>query len=1450
MRRRFFNWALWFALLSITAISSMKPLSAAPSPEKVEQDQLSLPAPLEPWRDWLLAGQPERKCARGEGGALCTWPTALVLQLGETQGRFSLRARLDRAAYLPLPGAGAIWPESLRDEEQRELIVERDSSGRPQVWLSAGTYGLHGIFRWQTQPEFIQVPAGLGLIQLYQGAIRVAHPRRDDQGRLWLNAEAEATTEADQLRLEVHRQLRDGVPLSLETRLLFSISGRARHLELQSLLPRGARALSLEGDLPAEWSEGQLRLYLLPGRHQVTIHSVIASQHDEIELPTLEGISLESLGDEIWTWREAQQLRSVELSGLSPIDPEQTSLNPIWRRSDAVFKRSLSTSEQLKIRELRRGQAERLPDDLQLTRTLWLDPDGVGFASLDEISGTLNQSERLNYAQDGVLGRVSLDGEGVLITRDPESGLEGVELREREINVGAELRSDERVRPLPAVGWAQRFSALMLKLKLPPGWLLIDAPGTMTSTTAWLRSWSLADLFLTLLLVIGTGKLFGPLWGGCALVTLILGHSHSEVVITLWISLLFTLALLRLLPPGLFPTRLIQLYRLGTIAALFLVFIPFARLELRFIVHPQLDSAPSPLFHDRSLSLQERYTGLQRVKRSPRKANWLQRNDPNAIVQTGRGLPTWKGRTHQLYLKGPITEEVPLQLWLLPPSWHRVLRLLRLILFALISLLLFDRRGVGLCRALGARGSKRAQRESALSSMSTGGVIFLCALAGSSLSGLKQGYAQPVQSLNVSTGNALTGNGEESLVAPAAGARRSQGGTTFPPDWLLQEATRRLESKRGCTSRCVTAPSLTLRLRGTELTLKAPLHSAGASFFQLPFAGEKLVYEGVRLNGREAQSFLARRGESLLLRLPRGISNLEASARLREGTRALSIQFPDRPQRVIIDASNWQAQGLDEQGQLSGPLELVQEAQEGADQATTPAAPLESRKGLAPWYIISRHVVFSLPWQVETTISRQRSEDSAALSFPLLPGERPLSAKRMGGGPPATFSVQGDQLRLEFPAGVNSIILQSELLEQESLTLHAPEGRPWVERWGVSCGSIWQCEVTGLNPIPAGSSLGDAALQEAQQRWAPWPGESLKIKLRRPLGVPGPSRTVRALSYLVTAGVGRVESELTLTVGASRGQQLSVTLPEGAIDVHLSVDRERRYERPQGREFLIPVSIGEHRYQLKWQQPETVSHAFRPAPLTLDGELVNAQISLRPGTGRWILWGRGPGQGPAILFWGELLTLFLFALALSRIPGLPLGVTGWFLFGFGFTQLGAGALGAALIWFAAFRLRSTLKLNSRFKLNAYQLMLFGGTGLFGLLTMNTVYHNLLSTPEMGIIGRGSNQETLTWYLDRWTGTLPEPIVYWWPHWCWQLLMLTWSLWFAWALIGWLRWAWAQANVGTIWWEKEEVADTGAETGEPVDKKRGRKDDLGTYLSLMSAPVDDRGSKETRDTGKD
>ena len=79
----------------------------------------------------------------------------------------------------------------------------------------------------------------------------------------------------------------------------------------------------------------------------------------------------------------------------------------------------------------------------------------------------------------------------------------------------------------------------------------------------------------------------------------------------------------------------------------------------------------------------------KRLGRPSENAYWL---DPNAIVQTGFGVPTWSWTGYTLSFDGPVEEGAMMHLYLLPPWAFRIVAALRaVLLLVLLGVLLLKR---------------------------------------------------------------------------------------------------------------------------------------------------------------------------------------------------------------------------------------------------------------------------------------------------------------------------------------------------------------------------------------------------------------------------------------------------------------------------------------------------------------------------------------------------------------------------------------------------------------------------------------------------------------------------------------------------------------------------------------------------------------------------------------
>jgi hypothetical protein len=617
------------------------------------------------------------------------------------------------------------------------VVVER--SGGPAVRLGLGRHVLTGSFRWSALPESLRIPSETGLVELSVRGEPLPFPDRDESGRLWLRKRTGAGEGESRLEVVVHRRVVDEVPLLLEAVVQLRVSGQSREVAIGPAVPAPFAAMSLDSPLPARIeSDGRLRVQVRPGTWTLRL----LSRHQGGPVAAIALLDRDPDRDdpwdpeEVWVFDARNHLRLVHVEGVPGIDPQQTQLPEDWKRLPAYL---MKPGSRMRLVEKRRGDEDPAPDRLTLQRTWWLDFDGGGYTAHDRIGGTWSRSWRLEAALPTVLGRVSIDGRDQFISRLDAGERAGVEVRQGRVDIEADSRLEAIRSVVPAVGWSHDFQQVSGQLNLPPGWRLFHASGVDDVRTTWVAGWSLLEIFLVMVSVMIVAQLYGFRWGGVALVTLVLIYPETGAPRWTWLLLLATHALLRVVPEGRL-LRAIRIGRLGAIALLAVVAIPFIVQQARIALYPTLEfpwisvraeaeqAAAVPEAADLmrpqgAIDLKKgRGAAGEPLRELRQTVEHYYAPDPLALVSTGPGLPRWGWRAVELGWRGPVEAGQEIRLLLIPPWGNFLLAWVRIAVTVLLALCLLDlgrrlpwlgmlSRGTGVLvlalAASGARGSSR-----------------------------------------------------------------------------------------------------------------------------------------------------------------------------------------------------------------------------------------------------------------------------------------------------------------------------------------------------------------------------------------------------------------------------------------------------------------------------------------------------------------------------------------------------------------------------------------------------------------------------------------------------------------------------------------------------------------------------------------------------------------------
>jgi hypothetical protein len=1360
-----------------------------------------VPPPLKPWVPWALHGHEEERCplvAVDDGKAVCAWAGRLTLTVDARGGRFSQDWQVVARASVPLPGDADHWPLDVRANGKPVAVT--NGGDVPSVELPPGRYAIAGAFQWGSVPESLPVPTETGLVAVTVGGRRIEFPRRTDDGELFLQKEA-APAETDSLQIAVHRKLTDGVPLLLETRVSLEVAGKAREVTLGRGLPDGFVAHALESELPARVEpDGRLRVQVRPGSFTLTLTARSASETGRpparITRPAPDGPWKE--GEEVWVFEAAPALRVVSVDGLPSVDPQQTTLPDDWKRLPAYL---LAPGATLALTEKERGDAVPPPDQLTLTRRLWLDFDGGGFTAEDTLNGLFRRSWRLAMGPTEKLGRVTVGGVDQFVTRLP-GGEDGVEIRQGQASIVTESRIDGPARAFPVAGWAHDFQSVSATLELPPGWRLLHASGADAVSDTWLGHWSLLDLFLVLVSSLAAAKLFGTRAGALTLVALGLSVTEPEAPAWLWLAVLLGEALARALGDGKLG-RVVRLFQLGVWLALVLVVVPFAVQQVRAGLFPAQDRE-----HPGGIELPV----IGAAQAPDRFANFAEAPPPAAPVaaaaqdkstaEVGRlrkvGTASRKGVSDNpleglagLDAAGAGAERSQIRAEA-AAGRHAAASEIMIRGYAnqAQNLATYDpsvivQTGPGLPRwswrtvSLGWNGPvERTQRLS---------LWLLPPVAGAVLAFLRVALIAALVLLLFRGPRAMF----RSLVAPAAAlaaawlvlvAPASSRAAEFPPTELLDHLREGLLEKPKCAPNCATLGRLSLEAAPEHLRLRFEVSAAAATTVALPGNREHWVPADVLVDGRSGPQLWQDDDGTLWLNVAAGSHQVVLDGPL-PARDVVQIALPNKPHVIATSVRGWRLAGVGDDGEIADTLQLAREA----DVARAPGASHAlAASSLPPFVTVERTLRLGLKWLVETRVVRVTPTGAAVLlAVPLLRGEAPLGE---------ALRISQGHVQVALGPDDTETSWTSALEQRPTLELEAARSPSFAEVWHLDLGPIWHAERGGIPPAHEESAAGGRVPE-----WRPWPGEKVTLAITRPGGTEGQSFTIESASFAVAPGERSAEVTATLELRASRGGERVVTLPEGATLDALAVDGTTQPLRQNGARVTLPLHPGAQTAVLKYRDPAGLGILYRPRLPELGAPAANVRVDVQLPTDRWLLAVGGPRLGPAVLFWSQLVVLLLVALGLGRTTVTPLGARHWLLLGLGLSQLPLPAASLVAGYLLVLGLRRRLVHGGgRWLFDLGQLALVVWTVVAVVALFAAVREGLLSAPDMHVAGNGSEATLLRWFSDRTAAAPPTPWILSLPLLVYRVAMLAWALWLAIAVIGWSRWAWSCFSAGGVW----------------------------------------------------
>jgi hypothetical protein len=1349
---------------------------------------VDVPAVLQPWVPWVLHGHEAARCPQSSATntRTCEWPGPLVLDVNEKAGTFEQRWSVLVPARVRLPGSADRWPQAVTVDGKRAVVLD---DGGPTIELAAGEHVVAGRFAWDAQPEKVSIPPSTALLSLRVRGREVLFPRREGSD-VYVDREQEqgGAREADSLDVAVFRKVTDDLPLLVETRLVLDVAGKAREVVVPQALLDGFEPSFVAGPVPVRVEGTRLRAQVRPGSHTITV----IGRSVRPDAPLLAPPAFDDgPPEEIWVYEARPSLRIAHVEGVASVAADQTRLPAEWRSLPAW---RLLPGEQMKLVQDRRGDVDTTPSQLTLERTLWLDFDGGGFTAHDKVRGPF-RGDRLEMGPSTTLGHAVVSGKDAFIT-SLSGGAPGVEVRSRSVDVVADSRIVGRG-DLPAVSWAHDFERARISLHLPPGYSVVSASGVDDVSDAWVKRWSLYEIFLVVVLSAAILRLWGPLFAAIAACGFTLSFQETGAPVVGWVLVVILAGIHHALAAALpAHARHAAMRGLGALRIVVAVVVALQTLsfsigQVRVGMYPVLaqpwqrvgDGAPAHNLDARKgdnanfaqaevmpsaamapppppappgeiddeggidlgqLAGRSLATGggNQAYEQRPTKKALKQMAmvDPDAVLQTGPGLPRWAFSSVQLSFSGPVRADQTISLWLLSPTQNLLLALLRVALLALLVL-----------AALGFPGHR-----------------WPAVLVG------------PFRKAGALWANVLV---VVIVVVGAGGTAHAQ----VPDAAALDELRTRLLAPPPCGDACLEVASMSGEATPQSLRLSFEVHAGADVVFPVPADDGQWTPRQVLVDGRAGD--VVRTAQGVVVRVVSGVHDVVLEGPLPQRP-TVQIALPRPPRRGALRAVGWTVDGLHDDGAVDGNLQLSRIVDDSSEQNPEKAAELPPSV-LPPFLLVERTVQLGLVFEVETRVVRLSPTGTPiVVDVPLLPGE----------------SVTTDGVRAETKDGRGVVKVNlgptdsetswhSTLAQASTLSLQAPRDVPWLESWVVQESPLWHVTKDG---IPSIHDADDA--QRATTTWRPWPGEALTLTLVRPSGIAGQTLTIDAVSVSSTPGLRSTDVRLALDVRTSRGAQHPIRLPAGGELIASTLSGKATPLRADNGVVVVPLSPGAQRVELSVRLSDGVGFSTKAPVFDVGGEAVNIETLLKLPEDRWVLFCAGPRTGPAVLFWSFLVVIVVVATGLGRVPSSPLRVHEWVLLSLGMTQVNLAIAAFVAGWLLILGARREARFsepgrihNALFDLFQAVVVFSTFVGLVGLV--DAIQGGLLGAPDMQVTGNGSSGNELRWFSDRSDASTPEATAWSVPLWTYRAVMLAWSLWLVRALLRWLRDGFAAFGAG-------------------------------------------------------
>ncbi len=1369
----------------------------------LKAEEPAIPAALKDWVAWVKDSHPEWECARTNNNYECIWPGEAFYTISQNEGRFEVNVEILKESWLPLPSSANHQPAKLLIRTLSGGTIDAPIDHREDglfIKLPKGSFNISGSFFWNSPPNELPLPDLYGMLNVATGENTALKFRRKES-QLWIESPNQTST-VNSLSLSVTRLIKDDLPLEITTLIRLKVAGGARSINLGKVLPLNSVPVKVESPLINHLSsEGDLAVQVTPGEYDIVITSILPQPVTTITLASNPNKLWPK--DEIWSIETNSSFRIIEVSGGKSIPADLSDLPDQWRNGTILAIPSEGTS--ISLKEIARGEQNALPNTITINREIWLDMSGEGYTAVDQISGTASRDFRLNALAETELGRVDVDDKQRLVTIDPATQAKGVELRNSLINVKAVSRIAEK-RSFSAVGWNFDANNISLKINLPPSWKLFHVSGALDSNNSWTSSWDLMQIFIAILIILSTFKIFGKKAALIVAAVTILNQNEFLAPKTMFIHVLILSALCFLVSDkttywGKMFNRLLII----TTGIWLFEVLTFEKLQFTQFLYPQLEAGTryrtaiqeilliinSSIFNWpiiaamifgilvllHAISKMKGFLGgflklcvlgfagimllsfvivptmfFSQSYRSGNSASSYNSSFNDEIGRTSKLAPQVSREGTATDLSEVAIQEdeqaysaKSLQSGPAVPSWKW--RTYYVYFSAPIS----PEHKISLILL-----SPQLNKILTLVRIFLLGVLVLIILK-------SLGFAKLLENLKKRGTFIATLLLALSLFSPV------QATAEVPSAEILKQLEDKIANTLCTRAECAQITTAEINIVKDRFQLKLEVSSEGKSAVVVPGPLTALIPSSIKINGSAKFAANRRSDDFLVVRTENGKNLVEIEGEVGSDN-AFSVTFLSNPLFIKVLAPEYLIEGLLPSGTAPDGLRFTKL---DVSENKTDQKKQSEKTNLPYWVLANREFNLGSRIVVKTTVERIGDlEKSFETQVPLLPAEQVISG---------SIRIEQNKAIVQFPAQVMEVSFQSILPFAENLTITASNSPRFNETWSVICNDHTRCTTSGI------AAISHELNGQQNFLWNPFPGEEIKIKLETLNAAEGEHLTIDNLTHNVRYGLSKLSGDIQIVLRATEQTTFKLKLENGITVEAVLLDEKQISTEAIENGVSIILSPGNHIVNLRYANNSLLGLFSKIPAITLNNQAHNISVLVTPSLDRWILWTGGSTWGPCVVFWSKMLLLCALCLLLRHFHLLKLSKFGAIFLGIGLSSVSILMMSIPLAWIIFLNIWPQLRLKLLNINRGVKLIFIISLSILAIAVFYLIVKNgLLFDPPMLITGNGSSAHYFKWFFDYSEAALPQPYIVSFPLWYWRVFSLIWSTWLVLQLLSWLK----------------------------------------------------------------